>query len=223
MRVCVCVCVCVCARACVRERLSVCLWNTGSPVYSPLEEVHIFTLAQVLRRPVVVIADKHVYGASLGPIAPIYYSGVYLPLLVPAELCSRVPVLLTYLNSHFCGLVAMDTFPLQTIWRPPRQLSKQAVHFSNTSGKGNLLRFWNTDLAPRLLVNYITKFWLSVLWDKPTSWAYQGGGDLFLWYVSPNDNSFRPSTLIPSLQLCWEAQLLSDEMHHICPEDYAQV
>eukprot|EP00117_Sycon_ciliatum_P003128 scpid14432/ scgid0394/ OTU domain-containing protein 7B; Cellular zinc finger anti-NF-kappa-B protein; Zinc finger A20 domain-containing protein 1; Zinc finger protein Cezanne len=98
--------------------------NDGSPVYHPLEEIHIFALSQVLRRPIVVLADKHAYGATSGAISPIYYSGIYLPLLIPADQCYRAPVLLTYLHSHFCGLVAMDTKRLSSVWTAPKQLSR---------------------------------------------------------------------------------------------------
>ncbi|XP_066283619.1 uncharacterized protein [Branchiostoma lanceolatum] len=79
--------------------------------YRPLEEFHIFVLANILRRPIVVSADTSVRDAEGNSWAPIPFGGIYLPLLhAPAE-CVRSPVLLAYNNQHFTPLLTTQTLP----------------------------------------------------------------------------------------------------------------
>ena len=74
--------------------------------YESLEEVHIFALAHVLRRPIVVIADSAIKNLSGEDLAPIYFGGIYLPLEINPTACSKTPVVLAYDASHFSPLVA---------------------------------------------------------------------------------------------------------------------
>ena len=92
------------------------------PVYHSLEEVHVFTLAHVIRRPIIVIAKPYLYNAEGEALAPVHFGGVYLPLLIPAEECEKTPLLLTYEMSHFSALVRMDGEPI-TKWWSPREIA----------------------------------------------------------------------------------------------------
>ena len=74
--------------------------------YESLEEIHIFALAHVLRRPIIVIADSAIKNMSGEDLAPIYFGGIYLPLEINATACSTTPVVLAYDASHFSPLVA---------------------------------------------------------------------------------------------------------------------
>ncbi|KAM9383483.1 tumor necrosis factor alpha-induced protein 3 isoform 1-T1 [Phaethornis superciliosus] len=76
--------------------------------YNALEEIHIFILANILRRPVIVLADKVVRSLESGSsFAPLNVGGIYLPLLWPAEECYRYPIVLGYDNMHFTPLVTL--------------------------------------------------------------------------------------------------------------------
>ncbi|NXU73954.1 TNAP3 protein, partial [Oreotrochilus melanogaster] len=76
--------------------------------YNALEEIHIFILANILRRPVIVLADKVVRSLESGSsFAPLNVGGIYLPLLWPAEECYRYPIMLGYDNMHFTPLVTL--------------------------------------------------------------------------------------------------------------------
>lgn len=76
-----------------------------SKVYESLEEFHVFVLAHVLRRPIVVIADTVLRNVDNEAIAPIPFGGIYLPLeRSPAE-CYNSPLLLAYDAAHFSALV----------------------------------------------------------------------------------------------------------------------
>ena len=74
--------------------------------YESLEEIHIFALAHVLRRPIIIIADSAIKNMHGEDLAPIYFGGIYLPLEVNPTTCSQVPVVLAYDASHFSPLVA---------------------------------------------------------------------------------------------------------------------
>ncbi|XP_076322841.1 OTU domain-containing protein 7B-like isoform X3 [Tachypleus tridentatus] len=80
-----------------------------SHVYESLEEIHIFALAHVLRRVVIVISDTLLKDATGEPFAPISFGGIYLPLeQLPGD-CHKSPLCLTYDAAHFSALVAMKT------------------------------------------------------------------------------------------------------------------
>uniref|UniRef100_A0A9J8A9B2 ubiquitinyl hydrolase 1 n=1 Tax=Cyprinus carpio carpio TaxID=630221 RepID=A0A9J8A9B2_CYPCA len=78
------------------------------PVYESLEEFHVFVLAHVLHRPIVVVADTMLRDSGGEAFAPIPFGGIYLPLEVPANKCHRSPLVLAYDQAHFSALVSME-------------------------------------------------------------------------------------------------------------------
>ena len=76
--------------------------------YEYLEEVHIFALAHVIRRPVVVISDRVLRNFDGEDIAPIHFGGIYLPLEVSPSQCFKSPMVLAYDSAHFSALVAKE-------------------------------------------------------------------------------------------------------------------
>ena len=74
--------------------------------YESLEEIHIFALAHTLRRPIIVISDRTVKDQQGHDLAPIYFGGIYLPLELSPNYCSKSPVVLAFDSSHFSALVA---------------------------------------------------------------------------------------------------------------------
>ena len=77
-------------------------------VYESLEEFHVFVLAHVIQRPIIVVADTILKDSSGDALAPIPFGGIYLPLEVDASHCYRSPLLLTYDAAHFSALVPME-------------------------------------------------------------------------------------------------------------------
>ena len=74
-----------------------------------LEEFHIFVLANVLRRPIIVCGLPKVRSfASGGTLAPCSIPGIYLPLLWTPDCVSKNPICLGYAGSHFTALVPSD-------------------------------------------------------------------------------------------------------------------
>ena len=84
--------------------------DPDSPVvYESLEEFHVFVLAHVIQRPIIVVADTVLKDVSGDALAPIPFGGIYLPLECEASHCYRSPLLLTYDAAHFSALVPMDS------------------------------------------------------------------------------------------------------------------
>ncbi|XP_025077085.1 OTU domain-containing protein 7B-like isoform X1 [Pomacea canaliculata] len=74
-------------------------------VYESLEEFHVFVLAHVLQRPIIVVADTVLKDSSGEDLAPIPFGGIYLPVECNSASCYSSPLLLTYDAAHFSALV----------------------------------------------------------------------------------------------------------------------
>ena len=96
--------------------------------YEYLEEIHIFALAHVTQRPIIVIADTTLKGTSGEDLAPIYFGGVYLPLEMNPTACHKSPVVLAYDAAHFSALVAREEKPqpARAVLRPTKMLQGRA-------------------------------------------------------------------------------------------------
>ncbi|CAF1013214.1 unnamed protein product, partial [Didymodactylos carnosus] len=73
-----------------------------------LEAVHIFSIANMLRRPIIVLSEdvvrnKHGEAISINDIM-----GIYLPMLSDPTDCIKYPIVISYDRSHFCPLVTCD-------------------------------------------------------------------------------------------------------------------
>ncbi|XP_039291537.1 ubiquitin thioesterase trabid [Nilaparvata lugens] len=76
-----------------------------------LEQLHVFALAHVLRRPILVYGVKYVKSFRGEDIGYARFQGVYLPLLWDTSFCIRSPVALGYTRGHFSALVAIEPEP----------------------------------------------------------------------------------------------------------------
>lgn len=83
--------------------------GTSPVVYESLEEFHVFVLAHVLQRPIIVVADTVLRDANGDALAPIPFGGIYLPLECSFLTANHTPLLLTYDAAHFSALVPMAT------------------------------------------------------------------------------------------------------------------
>uniref|UniRef100_A0A8C8YJY0 Tumor necrosis factor alpha-induced protein 3 n=1 Tax=Prolemur simus TaxID=1328070 RepID=A0A8C8YJY0_PROSS len=80
----------------------------GGLQYNSLEEIHIFVLCNILRRPIIVISDKMLRSLESGSnFAPLRVGGIYLPLHWPPQECYRYPIVLGYDSQHFVPLVTL--------------------------------------------------------------------------------------------------------------------
>lgn len=84
--------------------------NLQGAIYESLEQYHIFVLAHILRRPIIVFGDRMMRDETGKTIYEMTVEdrmdGIYLPLLWPSDLCSKDPVLLSFSDMHFSSVVA---------------------------------------------------------------------------------------------------------------------
>ncbi|KAK7110925.1 ubiquitin thioesterase Zranb1-like [Littorina saxatilis] len=85
------------------------LLSLASQPGASLEQTHIFALAHILRRPIIVYGVKYVKSFRGETLGLAKFQGVYLPLLWERDFCWRTPVALAYTRGHFSALVSMET------------------------------------------------------------------------------------------------------------------
>ncbi|XP_067928651.1 ubiquitin thioesterase zranb1-B-like [Watersipora subatra] len=76
---------------------------------SALEQMHIFALAHILRRPIIVYGVKYVKTFRGESIDLAKFQGVYIPFLWDSSFCWKSPISLGYTRGHFSALVPMET------------------------------------------------------------------------------------------------------------------
>ncbi|KAH9520370.1 Ubiquitin thioesterase Zranb1 [Bulinus truncatus] len=84
------------------------LLSLASQPGTSLEQTHIFALAHILRRPIIVYGVKYVKSFRGETIGFAKFQGVYLPLLWESSFCWKNPVALGYTRGHFSALVPME-------------------------------------------------------------------------------------------------------------------
>lgn len=103
--------------------------------YNCLEEIHIFVLCNILRRPIIVIADNVTRSLESGSsFSPLSVGGIYLPLHWPAQECYKYPIVLGYDCQHFAPLVTIkDCGPeiraVPLVFQERQQFTDMKVHF----------------------------------------------------------------------------------------------
>ncbi|XP_052098606.1 OTU domain-containing protein 7B-like [Mytilus californianus] len=143
-------------------------------VYESLEEFHVFVLAHVLQRAIIIVADTMLKDTHGDALAPIPFGGIYLPLECNPATCYRSPLLLTYDAAHFSALVPMEKEKSQKD-KPSLPLSIPLVgpdlkllqlhfnvdpgaNFNFSSGTGNSLAKVKTTLSPEDHMNLLQKY-----------------------------------------------------------------
>ncbi|KAG8582889.1 hypothetical protein GDO81_008214 [Engystomops pustulosus] len=103
--------------------------------YNCLEEIHIFVLANILRRTIIVLADNMFRSLESGSsFSPLNVGGIYLPLHWPAQECYKYPIILGYDSQHFEPLVTIkDTGPeiraVPLVFSEKGKFEDMKVHF----------------------------------------------------------------------------------------------
>ncbi|CAG9856836.1 unnamed protein product [Phyllotreta striolata] len=86
------------------------LLSLASQPGTSLEQLHVFALAHVLRRPIIVYGVKYVKSFRGEAIGFARFEGVYLPLLWEQSFCIRTPIALGYTRGHFSALVPIEPY-----------------------------------------------------------------------------------------------------------------
>jgi hypothetical protein len=82
--------------------------SSESHVLNSLEEIHIFALANTLRRPILVLCDDVHRGNYDESLADVNLGGISLPLLCDSVDCIKSPIVIGYHQGHFTALVTTE-------------------------------------------------------------------------------------------------------------------
>ncbi|XP_065092722.1 ubiquitin thioesterase trabid [Ochlerotatus camptorhynchus] len=135
-------------------------WSTllslASQPGSSLEQLHIFVLAHILRRPIIVYGVKYVKSFRGEDIGYARFEGVYLPLLWEQSFCITSPIALGYTRGHFSALVPTEPYSRIDAARDDREditflplmdceMKLLPIHFLNNNEIGreeSIMRQW---------------------------------------------------------------------------------
>lgn len=86
------------------------LLSLASQPGSSLEQIHIFALSHILRRPIIVYGVKFVKSFRGEDIGYARFEGLYLPLFWEQSFCIKSPIALGYTRGHFSALVPTEPY-----------------------------------------------------------------------------------------------------------------
>lgn len=132
------------------------LLSLASQPGSSLEQLHIFALAHILRRPIIVYGVKYVKSYRGEDIGYARFEGVYLPLLWEHSFCITSPIALGYTRGHFSALVPTESYSRIDTARDDREditflplmnceMKLLPIHFLNNNEIGreeSIMRQW---------------------------------------------------------------------------------
>ncbi|KAL0860740.1 hypothetical protein ABMA27_009291 [Loxostege sticticalis] len=108
---------------------------------TPLHQLHVFVLAHVMRRPIIVYGVDVVNSFRGEALGYAKFQGIYLPLLWEPEFCSRSPLCLGYTRGHFSALVPLEPYSHRHtyICREQQEENEEMTFLPLTDSEGKLL------------------------------------------------------------------------------------
>ena len=91
--------------------------------FASLDAIHIFTLCNIIGRPIIVYAE--VTGNDV--IDGIRYEGIYLPILRPPKSCEKSPVLVGFSRGRFVPLFSTENQELNVFQNRPSDQSQHCA------------------------------------------------------------------------------------------------
>ena len=79
-----------------------------------LEQFHVFVLANILQRPIIIVGEAYLRSMTGDSIEPNDFVGIYLPLMWSPMMCTPAPVVLAFLMDHFLPLSCRSHSPSET-------------------------------------------------------------------------------------------------------------
>ena len=75
--------------------------KSGNLKYTPLSSIHIFAMANILARPIIVCSTTN-----------SQLSGIYLPIVRPSTECEKSPIILGYEDGHYVPLISSENLKI---------------------------------------------------------------------------------------------------------------
>ena len=86
------------------------LQQTSHGMLESTDQFHVFVLANVLRRPIIMYAKPKMTSYNTGgTLQHVDFYGIYLPLLWDSLYCKKDPLPIVFSNNHYAPLVIIDT------------------------------------------------------------------------------------------------------------------
>ena len=129
-----------------------------SRVLNSLEEIHIFALANTLRRPILVLCDDVHRGNYDESLADVSLGGIYLPLLCDSVDCIKSPIVIGYHQGHFTALVTTEDGSVtgeDTFQRPRNKYAIPLVKYDESPMQLHFLLPDEQQSSDRLLREYL--------------------------------------------------------------------
>lgn len=106
-----------------------------------LEQTHVFALAHILRRPIIVYGVKIVKNFRGENLGFANFEGVYLPLLWESSFCSKMPLALGYTRGHFSALVSIigSQDSEASVWLNTKSCDSHVTYLPLVNSDGKLL------------------------------------------------------------------------------------
>ncbi|XP_063389340.1 ubiquitin thioesterase trabid-like [Cydia fagiglandana] len=105
-----------------------------------LHQLHVFALAHVARRPIIVYGVNVVNSFRGEAIGYARFQGIYLPLLWEPALCSKSPLAVGYTRGHFSALVPIEPYCRRHyICRDEQEETDESCYLPLTDCEGKLL------------------------------------------------------------------------------------
>lgn len=119
---------------------------SGTKMLHGVESAHIFALANIYKRPIIVIADnKHfVNGVTR-------FGGIYLPILNKSVECEKSPIIIAYNQSHCTAMFASNGSKDMIYPIVDREKELMAMPYSTVTNKKPL----STNQKIKLLKHYL--------------------------------------------------------------------
>lgn len=117
--------------------------------FGSLEEIHIFVLANILRRTIIVMSDDTLRGPYGDSYSPINFGGIYLPLLWDSVDCVKSPLVIGYANGHFTAVVSIQDGQLDL-----ENENQPALRSSNCMHAVPLIKYDGSPLPVHFLLDH---------------------------------------------------------------------
>jgi len=186
--------------------------------YSPLEDIHIFTIGNILARPIIVLSERVHHGSNGASLQPNQIGGIYLPLLRDPYDCEKSPIIIGYTTGHFVPLLSgedMDMLISSHSVHPDAQhciplvysdMSDIPIRFMKPHETRDALLTRYTDCIMIPIVDEIFKPAVSLKFKSPPAWSvelmyslYSKAQETFHEYISSgaDQDRYAASTATP--------------------------
>ncbi len=134
-----------------------------------LGSFHILALAHVIRRPIIVYSDEYIRDHNGSPLSPNDLRGIFLPLALQPEQCSKVPICLAFttlpggMSGHFTAMVPVCNLDIM-------------LPINNKDGGGTLpVRYGSGDWVEG--IKNVERLYLNIVEHEVSGGAHDNGDD----------------------------------------------